>query len=211
MTNLILTANQVQIECDLNKERSYAVRFQPFVDEFLKNEYTLKDVTLIEVIQDVTYNGTLQFFFKEQALQRTPAINDLPALKESKLAMIDIGLVYSNYNTIERYYNAIRSLPPQLREKIFLFDLDNDNKLILSKSATQAIIDRHTIYANERQYKAYQKTRDVLNALISLEQDFGINMFTQNLIQRNTIGNLQGATIRAEAVNFVVSQFDRHQ
>lgn len=211
MKTNILSANKGRIESEIIRESRYCEKFQPFVDEFLKNEYELKEITLIEVIRDIAYNGTLHIFLKEQALRRTPAVNDLPVLKEAKLAMIDAGLVYSNYNTIERYYNSIRSLPPQIKEKIFLYDLDNDGKLVLSKTTTQRIIDNHTIYANERQYKAYQKTQDVLNALISLEQDFGINIFTQNLIQRATVGNLQGATLRAEVVNLVVSQFDRHQ
>jgi len=209
METKILSANTHKIEDEIIRESRYFEKFQPFVNEFLKNEYDLKGLSMIEVIRDITYNGTLHSFIKEQALMRTSEVNNLPIIKEAKMAMIDASLVFENYPTIESLYNSIRSITPQIKEKIFLYDLDNKNKLILSEVTKQKIIDSNTIYANEHEYKAFEKGSEVLNALIDLKENFGIDFFTQNIIQRNAIGTLKGATLRAEGVKMIVSQFMR--
>ena len=77
--------NDYQIEKDLKIESKYAERFQPFVTEFLMNDFDYKDKAKIEVIRDVIYTGALEKFMKEQALMKLPEIDRMPVTQEMKM------------------------------------------------------------------------------------------------------------------------------
>ncbi len=208
MKKEVLKTDATGIERDLQKLETSAAKFQPLLDAMIKNDYAPDTKEFQEIIRgrNLKRDNPLDDFLRERTVKKHPSIDSLPITAFMKKTMIELP---KECKHIAELYNG---LPAQTSVLSDVYKLEIvKGKLCVTEDAKQAIIDRHTVYANERQYNAYQKTQDVLNALISLEQNFGINIFTQNLIQRATVGNLQGATLRAEAVNFVVSQFDRHQ
>lgn len=208
MNRTVLKTDVAGIERDLQKLETSAAKFQPLLDAMIKHDYTPDTKDFQEIIRgrNLKRDNPLDDFLRERTVKKHPSIDNLPITAFMKKTMIELP---KECKHIAELYNG---LPAQASVLSDVYKLEVvEGKLCIAEEAKQAIIDSHTIYASERQYKAYQKTQDVLNALISLEQDFGINLFTQNLIQRNTAGNLKGATLRAEVVNLVVSQFDRHQ
>lgn len=204
MKKHVLKTDEAGIARDLKKLETSAQKFQPLLDALTKNDYAPDTKEFREIVygRNLKRDNPLDEFLRERTVKKHPAIDKLPITAFMKKTMIELP------KECEMIMSIYNSLPTQIAFLADVYKMELiGGKVSITEDSKQAIIDSHTIYADEHQYKAYQKTQDVLNALISLEQDFGINLFTQRLIQRNTIGSLQGATIRAEVVNFVVSQF----
>lgn len=112
----------------------------------------------------------------------------------------------------EALINKVYSLPSQLSilNEVYKMEL-KDGKLLVSETAKQAIIDSHTVYADEVESQAFNEANEALDKLKSLQEKYGLNFFQQNLIECIQPGILKGATIRAEAMKYVLAQTFKNQ
>ena len=201
MKKQVLKTDEVSIARDLKKIETSAQRFQPLLDAMIENDYapTLKE--FCEIVYGKKTNA-LSEYLREKTVRKYPAIDTLPITEIKKREMIELPKV------CEAIVNIYNLLPAQtaILSDVYKMELI-DGKVCIAGDSKQAIIDSHTVYANEHEYNAFEKASEVLNALIDLQENFGIDFFTQNVIQRNNIGTLKGATLRAEGVKMIVSQF----
>lgn len=206
MERLILTKNDYQIEKDLKIESKYAERFQPFVTEFLMNDFDYKDKAKIEVIRDVIYTGALEKFMKEQALMKLPEIDRMPVTQEMKMKMIDVNVVFQNYSIVEKLFNSIRQLTPQLKAKIYSFDIGEANQLFLSEIAIKKISDVHIVYGTKNQLDAFNAVNALLHEAKEVEVKTGINIFSHGVISGASMGKLDSFVVNPYAVLQSVKQ-----
>ena len=185
----ILKRDLERIENDLAIERRYSERFQPFINELLKNKYDISGSAMIEVIRDIIYSGTLEKFLKNQALKKFTSINEMPITLEKKLEMIDVNSAYPNYTGILTLYNSFRSYTPQIKAKIYSFDLDADNVLELTEGFINKITDLHTIYGDDKQHTGLEKANEILNNIQQLERECGFNFFYPTSILKTSLVN----------------------
>jgi hypothetical protein len=206
MERLILTKNDYQIEQGLNMESKYSERFQPFVTEFLMNDFDYKDKAKIDVIRDVIYTGTLEKFIKEQALIKLPEIDRMPVTQEMKMNMIDVNSVFQNYAIIEKLFNSIRQLTPQIKAKIYSFDINEVDQLVLNDFAIEKISDAHTVYGNSKQLDAFNDVNDLLQKAKIIYEKTGVNVFAHGTISGFGNGKLVDCVVNPYAVLQAVKQ-----
>ncbi len=207
MKKQVLATDETGIERDLKKLETNAQKFQPLLDALIKNEYAPDTKEFREIVngRNLKRDNPLDDFLRERTVKKHPAIDKLPITAFMKKTMIELPKECEVITIV--YY----SLPAQTSILSDVYKLELiDGKVCITEDSKQAIIDNHTVYANEHEYKAFEKTNEVLNALKDLQENFGIDFFSQNIIQRNAVGTLKGATIRAEGVKMVVSQFAKH-
>lgn len=184
METLILKTNQQSVESEISHLERDLSKFQPFATELLKNQFDGLNKPLIAVIRDLVTNGTLHSFLKEQAVKKTPEVQALPIKMEMKLEMVDLEAIFPNLKSIELHYNSIRKLAPQIRKKIYSYDLGESNTLYVSEYAMQAIIESNTISAkSEKQKEAYIQSIKVLSEIKALKEKYGFNIFRNGSIE----------------------------
>jgi hypothetical protein len=193
----VLKRNEVQIQKEFDKESSHKARFQPYVTEFLKNDFDYKGKPKIEVMRELIYSGGLIDFLQKQALLKSPEIERMPINQEMKLKMADYNSIFPNSAELETLYNAIRQLTPQVKAKVYGFDLDDDGSLLLSKAIIQKIVDDNTVYGNEKQFNTFEKVNKVLADIKAIKTETGINIFAPGIITGATYANLEYCEVNA--------------
>lgn len=201
MERKALKVNEYLIEKEIEKESSYAKHFQPFLEEFLCNEYKFeKPESKWKEVRDMIYSGTLERFMKEKALLISPYFDTMPVSKEKKLELVDIDSVYPNYYELKLLFSSIQVLPIGIRSRINNFFINKQNQLTLTDSVIIAIRERHTIYGNMEQYEAYTSLSELLESAKRVQQNTGINIFSNGVIVNASFGNLLEAEINANRI-----------
>ena len=197
MEKKVLKTDQQKINNTLQRELSFADKFQPFLDEFLLNDYTLKSDVRWQTIKDMIYNGTLDAFMREQALIKSPYFHTMPVKKERQLELVDVDVIYPNYNSLKSLFASIQSLPFQIRSKINSFYLTKGNRLALSDTFIQKIKEENSIFGTDKQYEVFNTLTSLLNTAKQIQQESGISIFSSGMIINAEFGNLLNAEINA--------------
>lgn len=193
----VLKTDEQKIKNTLQRELSFADRFQPFLDEFLLNEYELKADVRWQTIKDMIYNGTLDAFMREQALIKSPYFLSMPVKKERQLELVDVDMIYPNYSTLKTLFASIQSLPFQIRSKINSFYITKGNRLALSDTFIQKIKEENSIYGNDKQFEVFNTLTSLLNTAKQIQQESGISIFSSGMVINAEFGNLLNAEINA--------------
>ena len=193
----VLKTDEQKIKNTLQRELSFADRFQPFLDEFLLNEYELKADVRWQTIKDMIYNGTLDAFMREQALIKSPYFLSMPVKKERQLELVDVDMIYPNYSTLKTLFASIQSLPFQIRSKINSFYITKGNRLALSDTFIQKIKEENSIYGNDKQSEVFNTLTSLLNTAKQIQQESGISIFSSGMVINAEFGNLLNAEINA--------------
>lgn len=207
MKQNVLATNETGIERDLKKLEISAQKFQPLLSAMIKHEYEPSTGDFHEIIygRKEKRDNPLDDFLRMRTVKKHPAIDTLPITQFMKKTMIELP---KECKEIMSIYDAIPTQSTFLAD-VYKMELI-DGKVCLSEVSKQAIIDSYTIYANELENEAFVRANEVLKSLIKLQEDFGINFFQRNLIQCNEPNTLKGATLKAEGVKYVVSEFSKH-
>jgi hypothetical protein len=148
-------------------------------------------------MRELIYSGGLIDFLQKQALLKSPEIERMPINQEMKLKMADYNSIFPNSAELETLYNAIRQLTPQVKAKVYGFDLDDDGSLLLSKAIIQKIVDDNTVYGNEKQFNTFEKVNKVLADIKAIKTETGINIFAPGIITGATYANLEYCEVNA--------------
>lgn len=207
MKQNVLKTDQTGIERDLKKLETSAQKFQPLLSALIKHDYEPSTGEFHEIVygRKEKRDNPLEDFLRTRTVKKHPAIDTLPITQFMKKTMIELP---KECKEIMSIYNAIPT-PATFLADVYKMELI-DGKVLITEQAKQAIIDSHSIYANERENEAFVKAGKALEILIGLQEEFGINFFQQNLIQYSTPGILKGAIIKAESVKYAVSEFTKH-
>lgn len=196
-----LKTDQEAIRKDMEKEKAYAKHFQPFMDEFLCNEYQFeKPENKWKEIRDMIYSGTLERFMKEKALFVSPYFDTMPVSKEKKLELVDVDMVFPNYYELKLLFSSIQVLPIGIRSRINNFFLNKQNELTLTDNVINSIKDRHTLYGSMEQYEVFESLTLLLNTAKQLQQKTGISIFSNGVVINASFGNLTDAEINANRI-----------
>ena len=197
MEKKVLKTDQQKINNTLQRELSFADKFQPFLDEFLLNDYTLKSDVRWQTIKDMIYNGTLDAFMREQALIKSPYFNTMPVKKERQLELVDVDVIYPNYNSLKTLFAGIQSLPLNIRSKINSFWITKQNKLALSDTFIQKVRYENTLFGTAKQLETFTALSSLLASAKRIQQESGVSIFSNGMILNNHNGNLDTAEINA--------------
>lgn len=201
MEKKAIKTDEEKIKNALQKELSFADRFQPFLDEFFLNEYTFTRAdTRWQTIRDIIFHGTLDIFMREQALLRSPYFNTMPVKREMQLNLVDVDVIYPNYYNLQTLFAGIQSLPFIIRGKINSFYLNAKNKLALSDSFIQKVRDENTIYGNAKQYEVFNTLTSLLESAKRIQKESGISIFSNGVVVNSEFGNLLNAEINANRI-----------
>ena len=85
MEKKVLKTDDYKIKNTLQREYAFADRFQPFLNEFLVNDYDIKPEIRWQTIRDMINTCTLDKFMREQALIKSPYFLSMPVKKEKQL------------------------------------------------------------------------------------------------------------------------------
>ena len=196
MEKKVLKTDVISIERTLERELSFAGRFEPFLKEFLLNDYTIK-TDRWHTIRDMIYNGTLDTFMREQALIKSPYFNTMPVKKERQLELVDVDVIYPNYNSLKTLFAGIQSLPLNIRSKINSFWITKQNKLALSDTFIQKVRYENTLFGTAKQLETFTALSSLLASAKRIQQESGVSIFSNGMILNNHNGNLDTAEINA--------------
>lgn len=204
MKQKVLKTNELAIENDLKQIKLTAQKFQPLLGVMIWHEYEPTEAEFKEIVLSRANKRSekLDDFLRAKTVKKHPSIDSLPITDFMKKTMIKLPA--AECSNIE---SAFSDLPTDIRflNEVCKMDIKN-GKVLVSQQAKQSIIDGHTVYANDTERLAYELASNLLKMVNELQNDYGINFFNSNLIQRVNVGNLKDATINPEVVKFAVSQ-----
>ena len=207
MQKKVLKTDKTKIERELQKLETSAKKFQPLLDALIQYEYAPSTKEFHEIVygRPTKRDNPLDEFLRERTVKKHPAIDTLPISAFMKKVMIELP---KECELIMQIYNSLPASSTFLKD-VYGMELTG-GKVTITEATKQAIIDSYTLYADQQQYEALARASEVLTALQKLEADFGINFFSQNLIQGDSMSSLQGATLKPEQLKIVVSEFRKN-
>ena len=197
MEKKVLKTDDYKIRNTLQREYAFADRFQPFLNEFLVNDYDIKPEIKWQTIRDMINTCALDKFMREQALIKSPYFQTMPVKKEKQLELVDVDFIYPNYSTLKFLFASIQNLPFQIRSKINSFYLNESNQLALSDTFIQKIKAENTIFGNDKQYEIFNSLTSLLDTAKQIQKESGISIFSSGMVINSEFGNLINAEINA--------------
>jgi ankyrin repeat protein len=196
-TQTILKRNDTMIKAETDRlENLRKNYFEPFHEELKKTGFSVSIVSFKTLC-----NGNkeeLILWLKNNTIDNTPAINDLPITKEAKLNMIALKDYSSLYNRFD-----ILSANISIKSSAYYFDADKNDNLKLCTIQLKNIEDNFTLYGNEKQTEAFNTLNEIVEKIEGFKVKFGFNPFIKsaNTIRIDATGEI---FIQPERLNVLI-------
>ena len=184
MKRKILKTSTEQINRDLEALKDKAKVFQSLLDSMTRNGYkpTTEEFRTI-VWSKLNNEDKLADYLCSKTLIRHPDINNLPIKEEAKKAMIQLPEGCSSI------FSEFVKLPknPSLLTFIKDYFINDSDILEMTDIAKNSIIDKYSVYGNEKQYEAMLKAKEIVEKIDEFKKIFGVGVFFNGIIQPNMI------------------------
>jgi hypothetical protein len=193
----ILKRDQRHIDQELQRLEKSLRTFAPLLTALINSDYTPDNEQFKEIIYSRCQKekDTLNDFLRERTVKKHPAIDGLPITDFMKKAMIKLPMECDNILALHKALPA----KSEVLATIYKAEIIN-GELQLTDEAIQAIIDAHTIYANDEKNLLFKKATDVLEQVKKLQKETGVSLFGHNVVVNMFNGDLAVSEINPYAI-----------